>query len=103
MSQDVAGSWRGSRTPAYSGQTGRATYYMIGSSRLFQLNCRGGIVKHLSRCLSLLSLCFGIQLGVVAQTSRGTVTGLVTDPQKAAVANATVELTGNATNVVRRT
>jgi len=60
-------------------------------------------VKHLSRFLSLLSLCFGVQLGVMAQTSRGTVTGLVTDPQKAVVANATVELTGNATNVIRRT
>ena len=37
----------------------------------------------------------------VGQTSRGTVTGLVTDSQKAAVANAYVDLTSTSTNVTR--
>ena len=40
---------------------------------------------------------------LAAQTSRGTVTGLVTDAQKAAVPGAKVELTGIATNVTRTT
>jgi hypothetical protein len=39
----------------------------------------------------------------VAQTSRGTVTGLVTDSQKAAVPNASVDLTSTSTNVTRST
>jgi len=38
-----------------------------------------------------------------AQTSRGTVTGMVMDPQKAAIPGVKVELTGLATNVTRTT
>jgi hypothetical protein len=55
---------------------------------------------------SLLRVAICVFLGVnalIAQTSRGTVTGLVTDAQKAAVPNAIVELTGLATNVSRMT
>jgi outer membrane receptor protein involved in Fe transport len=47
-----------------------------------------------------------VGLGVVvvpAQTSRGTVTGLVTDPQGAVVAGAAVELINTGTNVTRST
>src|SRR6185369_17332194 len=40
---------------------------------------------------------------LAAQTSRGTVTGLVTDAQQAVVASAKVDLTALATNVTRRT
>ena len=40
---------------------------------------------------------------VFAQSSRGTVTGFVSDPSKAAVANASVELSNNQTKVVRST
>ena len=39
----------------------------------------------------------------LAQTSRGTVSGLVTDPTGAVVAGATVTLTNTATNVTRTT
>jgi hypothetical protein len=39
----------------------------------------------------------------IAQTSRGTVTGLVSDVQKATVPNAKVDLTGTGTNVTRTT
>lgn len=48
--------------------------------------------------LFLLSL-----LPVCAQTSRGTVSGIITDPQKSAISGASVELTGLATNVTRTT
>jgi hypothetical protein len=41
--------------------------------------------------------------GLTAQTSRGTVSGFVTDPQDAAVPAATVELTALETNVTRTT
>ncbi len=40
---------------------------------------------------------------MTAQTSRGTVTGLVTDPTRAPVTSATVTLTNTATNLVRST
>jgi outer membrane receptor protein involved in Fe transport len=40
---------------------------------------------------------------LLGQSSRGTVTGLVTDTSKAAVANAKVDLTNDLTNVVRST
>lgn len=54
--------------------------------------------------LSLLAACLAAACGTLAaQTSRGTVTGLVTDAQKAVVTGATVELTGLATNVTRTT
>ena len=40
---------------------------------------------------------------VAAQTSRGTVTGLVIDAQKGAISNAKVDLTGIDTNIIRTT
>jgi len=46
---------------------------------------------------------FALHAPLSAQTSRGAVTGLVTDPQKAAVPNAKVALIGLATNVSRST
>src|SRR5689334_4395904 len=42
-------------------------------------------------------------LPAFAQTSRGTVTGVVTDPQGATIAGASVELTNKATNQTRTT
>src|SRR5437879_3573365 len=58
----------------------------------------------------LTSCLLAVPLGILslhstlsAQTSRGAVTGLVTDPQKAGVPNAQVELIGLATNVSRST
>ena len=39
----------------------------------------------------------------LAQTSRGTVSGLVLDPQQLAVPGSAVELTNNSTNIVRAT
>src|SRR5438132_838989 len=51
----------------------------------------------------LLSLGFFLAGISFAQTSRGTVTGLVRDPQKASVPNARVDLTGVGTNVTRST
>lgn len=50
----------------------------------------------------VLVLMFG-SLAAVAQTSRGTVTGSVTDPSGAVVPGATVVLTDKATNVSRET
>jgi outer membrane receptor protein involved in Fe transport len=44
--------------------------------------------------------CFGCA-ALQAQTSRGTVAGLITDPSAATVANAKVEIKNTATNVVR--
>lgn len=44
-----------------------------------------------------------LALAAAAQTSRGTVTGLVSDAQKAAIANAPVELVNTATGVSRST
>lgn len=44
-----------------------------------------------------------LALAAAAQTSRGTVTGLVNDAQKAAIANAPVELANLATGVSRST
>jgi hypothetical protein len=52
----------------------------------------------------LLALIFiGATSSALAQTSRGTVTGLITDPQKASVPAATVDLTNITTNVKRTT
>src|SRR4051794_31390042 len=59
-----------------------------------------------SRSLKLALLAPAVLLlrfPLAAQTSRGTVTGLVTDAQKAPVPNAKVDLTGVATNVTRTT
>ncbi len=50
-----------------------------------------------------LASAFLIAGALSAQTSRGTVTGLVVDSQKSAVPNAAVELTGLATNNTRTT
>lgn len=55
------------------------------------------------RVLIFLSLACSAAGLLSGQTSRGTVTGLVTDTQKASVANAKVELTALGTNVTRST
>src|SRR5437868_12918124 len=64
---------------------------------------RGTVSKYSS--FARIALLFAVVLNTPApgQTSRGTVTGLVTDPQKAAIPNAKVDLTGTATNVTRST
>src|SRR5262249_13599552 len=57
----------------------------------------------LAFCFALSALLAASMLPALAQTSRGTVSGLVLDPQKAAIPGATVDLTNNDTNVVRST
>src|SRR5258708_37180476 len=49
------------------------------------------------RSLRLCSLLILVAIGVVGQTDRGTVTGTVTDPARAGLANATLELKGSET------
>ena len=51
----------------------------------------------------LLAFVLGFTSVAVGQTSRGTVTGLVTDTQKASIANASVDLTNSSTRVRRST
>jgi hypothetical protein len=51
----------------------------------------------------MLSLVALVAVSLNAQTSRGTVSGLITDEQKAAIPGATVDLTSLATNVTRST
>ncbi len=46
---------------------------------------------------------FALAAGLNAQTSRGTVSGLITDPSAATVANAKVELKSNVTDAIRST
>jgi protocatechuate 3,4-dioxygenase beta subunit len=58
------------------------------------------------RPLRFLVISLGLWLqyaALDAQTSRGSVTGIVTDTQKAAVLNAKIELTGLGTNLTRTT
>jgi hypothetical protein len=55
-----------------------------------------------SRYLIAITVLLAV-ISLHAQTSRGTVSGLVTDIQRAAIPNATVELTGLATNLTRTT
>src|SRR5882724_4672203 len=66
----------------------------------------GGFMS-LSRVLTRsVTISFGLillQASLDAQTSRRTVTGLVTDAQRAAIPGVKVELTGLATNVTRTT
>ena len=50
-----------------------------------------------------LAIAFSLCIALNAQTSRGTVTGIVTDQSAAAVVNAGVDLRNTATNVVRTT
>src|SRR5581483_8782170 len=51
----------------------------------------------------LLAIVVCMALRLVAQTSRGTVTGIITDPQAAVIAGATIELEGVLTGVKRTT
>jgi len=53
--------------------------------------------------LSYVSLIFLSASFLCAQTSRGTVSGIVADPQKASIPGARVDLTGEGTNVTRST
>src|SRR6478752_1942630 len=56
------------------------------------------------RFFLLLALSMSITLPLaIGQTSRGTVTGIVTDPQAATVAGATVDIEGALTGVKRTT
>src|SRR4051794_5615375 len=63
-----------------------------------QGNCRMHRVRLAGLALLLLILFETVS---TAQTSRGTVTGVVTDPSSASVPNATVEITNKDTNVTR--
>ena len=56
-----------------------------------------------SRCLVLLTSCFLLVLMCFAQTGRGTVTGLVTDPSGAVIPGADVALRNLDNGVVRET
>src|SRR3954454_15100948 len=65
---------------------------------------RSFLERHACVQVCLFSILFGMTgLTSHAQTSRGTVTGLVADTQKSIVPGATVELTALATNVSRTT
>src|SRR5690242_4279593 len=59
-------------------------------------------VKTISLLLTLAVIALGAT-SVAAQTSRGTVTGVVTDPQDQVISGAEVELKNAATNVSRTT
>jgi outer membrane receptor protein involved in Fe transport len=59
-----------------------------------------GVARH---CALLFAIVFLFTDLVVGQTSRGTVTGLVSDAQQSAVPNANVELTSLSTNTTRST
>src|SRR4051794_12634602 len=52
---------------------------------------------------SFLAFSFAFATLGIAQTSRGTVTGLITDSQKATVPGASVDLTNRTTNITRST
>ena len=62
--------------------------------------CIRGVLRFHARNLALFLVFAAI---VIGQTSRGTVTGLVTDSQKAAIPDASVDLTSSSTNVTRST
>jgi hypothetical protein len=59
-----------------------------------------GVVR---KCARILAFVLVLNTCAVAQTSRGGVTGIVTDAQKAAVPSATVELSNVNTNLTRST
>ena len=61
---------------------------------------RLGILRVIAIVFCVLVLMNGI---AVAQTSRGTLTGVITDPSGAAIATATVTITHLNTNVKRQT
>jgi hypothetical protein len=58
---------------------------------------------NLAKKLTALVVLAGTLSSLTAQSSRGTVTGIVTDSSKATVASATIELTNIQTSVVRST
>ena len=55
------------------------------------------------RCAGWMLLLFALYATSTAQTSRGTLTGIVTDSSNAVVVDATVRLTETATGVSRQT
>ncbi len=55
------------------------------------------------RTLLIALIVLGLNLGVQAQTSRGTVSGVISDSQGAVIAGATVTLTNDETGVARTT
>ncbi len=59
---------------------------------------KGGL--RFATCLLAFAFC---NSSAIAQTSRGTVTGLIIDSQKASIGNAAVDLTNTSTNVTRST
>src|SRR5437899_1880845 len=74
------------------------------SSLFFRITHRVSSLARANRYISF-GLCWIICAGIplAAQSSRGTVTGLVSDSSKAAVASATVELRNERTQVSRST
>src|SRR5947209_7197113 len=73
----------------------------LQSKEVIQVSERSFMILQKTHRLALLVLAISTALS--AQTSRGTVTGLVTDPQKASVAGAKVDLTATNTNITRST
>ena len=64
---------------------------------------RKGRCIFVSLFLALVAIHLAITATLVAQTSRGTVTGTVRDPQGASVADAKIELHNRETNQTRST
>ena len=61
------------------------------------------IRMYLSYAACFLAVCIIFGPGLKAQSVNGTISGIVTDPQGAAVADATVTLTSQERNIVVRT
>jgi hypothetical protein len=70
---------------------------------LFNYSRRNMNMKFQLRCAGGLLLLFALYGTSIAQTSRGTLTGIVTDSSNAVVVDATVRLTETATAVSRQT
>src|SRR4051794_28236855 len=68
-------------------------------------NCPGvgKSMNNMKVAAAIVGLFLLSSTGALSQTSRGTITGVVTDPTQATVSGANVEITQKETNVVRQT
>src|ERR1044072_3028929 len=61
------------------------------------------VTRSSSVLIALVLLCLGLCGNTFAQTSKGFVTGNITDPNGAAITGATIKITNNTTGVSRET